>query len=127
MLVAVVECHIAGNTQRDGILNLLVEPVGEPLQEQDGEDVVLVVGRIDLAAQDVGGLPQLGLKLLSAQCHRHFLWIVGTVLRLISSITESRSVSRRNRAASTADAYAASDASTSRATASRSRGDGTGT
>ena len=125
MLVAVVERHITGNTQRDGILNLLVEPVGEPLQEQDGEDVVLVVGRIDLAAQDVGSLLQLGLKLLSAQCHGYLLWIVGTVLRPISSITESRSVSRRNRAASTVAAYAASDAS--RATVSRSCGDGTET
>ena len=57
MLVPVVERHVAGNAQRDGGLHLLVESVGEALKEENGEDIVLVVGGIDLSAQDVGGLP----------------------------------------------------------------------
>ena len=73
MLIPVVERHVAGNAQRDGIFYLLVEPVGEPLQEEDREDVVLVVGSVDLPAQDVGGLPQLRLELLSGQRHRPLL------------------------------------------------------
>ena len=127
MLVPVLERHVAGNAQRDGGLHLLIEPVGQPLKEENGEDVVLVVGGVDLSAQDVGGLPQLRLKLLSGQRHRPLLKVAGTAMRPISLITESRSVSRRSRAASTDDAYAASAASTSRATVSRSRGGGTGT
>ena len=64
MLVPVLERHVAGNAQRDGALHLLIEPVGQPLKEENGEDVVLVVGGVDLSAQDVGGLPQLRLKLV---------------------------------------------------------------
>ena len=48
-------------------------------------------------------------------------------MRSISFTSESRSASRRSRAALTAAVYADSDASTSRAIVSRSRGDGTGT
>ena len=47
-------------------------------------------------------------------------------MRSISFIRESRTKSRRSRAASTAEVYAASDASTSRAIVSRSRCVGTG-
>ena len=42
-------------------LYFLVEPVREPLQEQDGEDAVLVVGRVGLPPQNVSGLPQPAL------------------------------------------------------------------
>ena len=127
MLVTVLKRHVAGNVQCDGVLHFLIEPVGQPLKEENGEDVVFVVGGIDLSAQDVGGLPQLRLKLLSGQRHRPLLKVADTALWPISFITESRSVSRRSRAASTDDAYAAYAASTSWATVSRSRGGGTGT
>ena len=104
------------------------EAVGEPLEEEDGEDVVLVVGRVDLPAQDVRGLPQLRLELLSSKRHPPLpLACIYWPTRAISRITASRSVSRRSRAASTAEPYAASEASTSRATMSSSRGVGTGT
>ena len=53
----------------DRALHLLVETVGEALEEEDGEDVVLVVGRVYLPPQDVGGLPQLALEFLAGQRH----------------------------------------------------------
>ena len=69
VLIPVGEGDFPGDARCDGVLDLLVEAVGEPLQEEDGEDVVLVVGRVDLAAQDVGRLPQLRLQLLCRQRH----------------------------------------------------------
>ena len=69
VLVPVGEGHAAVDARGDGVLHLLVEAVGQPLQEEDGEDVVLVVGGVDLAAQDVGGLPQLRLQLLRGERH----------------------------------------------------------
>ena len=40
-----------GTPRRDGRLDLLIEAVREPLEEEDRKDVVLVVGGVDLAAQ----------------------------------------------------------------------------
>ena len=50
-------------------LDFLAEAVGEPLEEEHREDVVLVVAGVDLAAQDVGGAPEFRLKLGCAQRH----------------------------------------------------------
>ena len=69
VLVPVPERQLARDALRHGVLDLLVKAVGEPLEEEDGEDVVLVVGRVDLPAQDVRGLPQLRLELLSSKRH----------------------------------------------------------
>ena len=66
MLVTVVEGHVAGNAIGNGVLDLFTEPVGETFQEENGKNVVLVVGGVDLTAQDVGSLPQLRFQLLSA-------------------------------------------------------------
>ena len=52
-------------------LHLLVETVGKPLEEEDGEYVVLVVGRVDLPPQNVSGLRQLALQFLAGQRHGH--------------------------------------------------------
>ena len=73
VLIPVGEGDFPGDARCDGVLHLLVEAVGEPLQEEDREDVVLVVGCVDLAAQDVGGLPQLRLQLLCRERHRSLL------------------------------------------------------
>lgn len=44
----------------------LVKGVGQTLQEQHAEDVILVFRRVHVAAQDIGGFPQEGFKLLQA-------------------------------------------------------------
>ena len=70
VLVGIGEGGLPGHSPSGNrALHFLVEAVGKPLQEKDGEDVVLVVGRVDLPPQDVGGLPQLGLKLLAGKRH----------------------------------------------------------
>ena len=70
VLVGIGEGGLPGHSPSGNrALHFLVEAVGKPLQEKYGEDVVLVVGRVDLPPQDVGGLPQLGLKLLAGQRH----------------------------------------------------------
>ena len=62
VLVGVALGGVTGNAFGDSMLNLLGEAVGEPLQEEHREDVVLVVAGVDLAAQDIGGAPELGLE-----------------------------------------------------------------
>ena len=47
----------------DDLLVFLIPDVADPLEEQQREDVGLEVGRIHRAAQDVGGLPEVGFKL----------------------------------------------------------------
>ena len=54
---------------------LLVPHVADALEEEQGQDVALPVGAIDrAAAQDVRGLPEVGLELVQGQllaiCHR---------------------------------------------------------
>ena len=62
VLVRVALGHVARHASADGPLDLLGEAVGEPFQEEHREDVVLVVAGVDLAAQDIGGSPELGLE-----------------------------------------------------------------
>ena len=62
----------AGLRQRRGVL--LVVHVGDALEEQQREDVGLEVGGIDRAAQDVGGLPEMGFELAEGGCVvRHWM------------------------------------------------------
>ena len=69
VLVGVALGDIARHAGADGSLDLLGEAVGEPLQEEHREDVVLVVAGVDLAAEDVGRAPQLGLELGGRKGH----------------------------------------------------------
>ena len=56
VLVAVGEGRVSRHTPVVyRTLHLLVEAVRQPLEEEDGEDVVLVVCRVDLPAQYVSG------------------------------------------------------------------------
>ena len=69
VLVGIVHRDRLGHAGGDCDLHLLIEPVGQPFQERHREDVVLVIGRVDLAAQDVGGLPKLRLQFLAGEWH----------------------------------------------------------
>ena len=51
----------------DELLALLVEAVGQPLEEQQAEDEVLVVAAVDRAAQDVGRGPEVAFELLARE------------------------------------------------------------
>ena len=55
---------VAGLVERG--LILLVPHVGEPLEEEQREDVLLVVAGVDQASQELGGAPEVGLELLLA-------------------------------------------------------------
>src|SRR4051794_18542225 len=44
------------------LLEFLIIHVGEPLEEEEREDISLKIGGIDGATQDVGGLPEVVLK-----------------------------------------------------------------
>ena len=55
---------------RDQLLRLLLEPVRQPLQEEQAEDVGLVVAAVDRPAQDVRGRPEVLLELGDAQDFR---------------------------------------------------------
>src|SRR5207248_128349 len=48
-------------------LTLLVEAVGEPLQEEQPEDEVLVVGGVDRPPEDVGRRPEVSLQALAGE------------------------------------------------------------
>ena len=101
VLVGVGEGRLPRHAQVvDGALHLLVKAVGQALEEEYGKDVVLVVGRIYLPAQYVGGLPQLALQFLAGQRH---CFPPGGRRRLspetITPVTESLTVSRRSLAA----------------------------
>ena len=80
---AVIHCH----------LDLLVEAVGEPFQKKDREDVVLVVSRVDLATQNVGGPPKPGLQFHPGERHRSFSYF-GSGLRFRSCVRSLLSGSR---------------------------------
>jgi hypothetical protein len=51
-------------------LALLGEAIGQALQEQQPQDVVLVVRRVDGPTQDVGGRPQVAFELLAGELAR---------------------------------------------------------
>jgi len=61
-------CQI-GAEVGDGAGVLVVPRVGDPLVEQQREDVRLEVGRVDRAAQAVGGGPEAAFEFLL--CERH--------------------------------------------------------
>lgn len=52
---------------RPEILALLLEPVRQTLEKKQTEDEALVVRRVDGAAQNVGGGPDVTLKLIARQ------------------------------------------------------------
>ena len=56
-----------GQSLGDELLRLLLEAVGQPLEEEQAEDVGLVVAAVDRPAQDVGGRPEGLFELGDAQ------------------------------------------------------------
>ncbi len=64
MFVRIRQSNLLGHALRYRRLRLLLEAIRQPLQKQDGEYVVLVIGGIDLAAQYVRRLPEFRLKFL---------------------------------------------------------------
>ena len=72
VLVAVREGGLQWHAVGHRILDFLFESVGESFKEEDREDVVLVVRRVDLTAQNVGGSPKPGLQFLPGERHRSF-------------------------------------------------------
>ena len=54
----------------EGVAVLLVPDVGEALEEEQREDVLLVVAGVDQAAQEVGGAPEVRFQRLLAQVFR---------------------------------------------------------
>jgi hypothetical protein len=58
--VAVIPSHILRNVEIFGnFLCLLLEPILDSFEEEQSEEVVLVVCRVDAAAEDVGILPEM--------------------------------------------------------------------
>ena len=62
-----VHATVLGHAVGDQLLRLLLEPVREPFQEEQAEDVGLVVAAVDRPAQDVGRGPEVLLELGDAQ------------------------------------------------------------
>ena len=67
VLVGVGPRDVLGHAVGDQLLGLLLEPVREPFQEEQAEDVGLVVAAVDRPAQDVGRGPEVMLELGDAQ------------------------------------------------------------
>ncbi len=70
VLVGVGPRDVLGHAVGDELLGLLLEAVGQALEEEEAEDVGLVVAAVDRPAQDVGGRPEVPLELLDAQRFR---------------------------------------------------------
>jgi hypothetical protein len=51
--------HVAVGLFQGHVILLIID-VGEPLEEQQREDVGLEIGRVDRTTQDVGRLPEVG-------------------------------------------------------------------
>ena len=77
VLVRVAPRDIFWLTLRDQLLRLLLEPVRQPLQEEQAEDVGLVVAAVDRPAQDVRGRPEVLLELGDGQDFREQVGGVG--------------------------------------------------
>ena len=67
VLIGVGPRDVLGHAVGDQLLGLLLEPVREPFQEEQAEDVGLVVAAVDRPAQDVGRGPEVLLELGDAQ------------------------------------------------------------
>ena len=77
VFVRVVPRDLLGHPVGDEPFRLLLEPVRQPLQEEQTEDVGLVVAAVDRPAQDVGGGPEVGLELRDAQPFRCLVpWVL---------------------------------------------------
>ena len=67
VLIGVREGSLQWHAVGHRILDFLFESVGEAFKEEDREDVVLVVRRVDLTAQNIGGSPKPGLQFLPGE------------------------------------------------------------
>src|SRR2546421_13107944 len=54
---------------RDGLIGLVFPLVAEAFVEHEGQNVVLVILPGGLAAENVGGTPEMGFKLLLRKSH----------------------------------------------------------
>ena len=70
MLVGLALRHVARHAGGDRALDLLGEAVGEPPEEEHREDIVLIVARVDLPAQDISGAPEFRLEFRGCERHR---------------------------------------------------------
>ena len=73
VFVQVGPCHCLRDAVRNELLRLLLEPVRQPLQEQQAEDVGLVVAAVNRPAQNVGRRPEIPLQLGDTQQFRRRL------------------------------------------------------
>ena len=73
MLVGVCRHGGVAGILREASFVFLLPHVAEALEEQQAENVMLVVAGVDLAAQQISGLPEVTLKLgqgeLGPGCH----------------------------------------------------------
>jgi hypothetical protein len=67
VLVAVFQVHVVLGGLGAELSALLLEGVRDVLEEDQPEDDVLALGRIQVAAQLVGGLPQRGLEAVASK------------------------------------------------------------
>ena len=54
------------------VADLVVEHVGQPLQENERQNVVLELGRINRSADDAGRFPEPGLERWQVESHGGF-------------------------------------------------------
>ena len=71
VLVRVGPRHLRGHALGNELLRLLLEPIGQPFQEEQAEDVGLVVAAVDGPAEDVRRGPERLFELRDAQLVRH--------------------------------------------------------
>ena len=67
VLVQVGPRHCLRDAVRNELFRLFLEPIRQPLQEEQPEDVGLVVTTVDRPAQNVGGRPEIPLQLGDTQ------------------------------------------------------------
>ena len=108
VLVGVTIGDPAGNAGGDGVCHLLGEAVGEALQEEHREDVVLVVAGVDLATEDVGRAPQLGPELAGRKGHRQLLPPSGAATAAIVAYRRTSCLTHTASRAASREAFVAS-------------------
>ena len=64
------EVHVTTGLLQSPLVFLIVN-IAKPLEEQEREDELLIVARVDGAAQERGRAPQVGLKLLLGDTAAH--------------------------------------------------------